>query len=359
MLDGDAAGRHLVLHVPGAQLHHRCLSRHAARAPRAWWTWRPSSRSSRNWWPARSSAPRTCCREVEGDATLLARRRPLGPAADGVGLLQEAGDCRQRRPGRRQGLRARGAGLRDPVGGRLRLRDPDLRGLLGLQRHRARHGALVRLRADGQLRPSVSGARARRTSGAAGTSRSPPGSATTSTSRSAARARASAASWRTSWRRSCSRASGTARAGTTSCGASITACCWWRAASAAACSGDAAPGTGMARLRAAADRRHVRAGVHRLADVPRDRHHDAAARPHAVAGRRARRSSARPATRCACACCRTRCRSSCRACGWRLRRDRAEPSWPAIVDGLLVGLLFAAILVFRSQASLDFIYFQF
>ena len=42
-----------------------------------------------------------------------------------------------------------------------------------------------------------------------------------------------------------------------------------------------------------------------------------------------------------------------------LRRDRAEPSWPAIVDGALVGLLFAAILVFRSQASLDFIYFQF
>ena len=42
-----------------------------------------------------------------------------------------------------------------------------------------------------------------------------------------------------------------------------------------------------------------------------------------------------------------------------LRRDRAEPSWPAIVDGVLVGVLFAAILVFRSQASLDFIYFQF
>jgi hypothetical protein len=42
-----------------------------------------------------------------------------------------------------------------------------------------------------------------------------------------------------------------------------------------------------------------------------------------------------------------------------LRRDRAEPTWPAAVDGLLLGLLFAAILVFRSQASLDFIYFQF
>ena len=40
-------------------------------------------------------------------------------------------------------------------------------------------------------------------------------------------------------------------------------------------------------------------------------------------------------------------------------RERAEPTWPAIVDGVLVGVLFASILVFRSQASLDFIYFQF
>ena len=60
--------------------------------------------------------------------------------------------------------------------------------------------------------------------------------------------------------------------------------------------GDQRPALGW-RLCAAADRRHVRAGVHRLADVPRDRHHDADARPHAVAGRRARRSSARRATR--------------------------------------------------------------
>lgn len=40
-------------------------------------------------------------------------------------------------------------------------------------------------------------------------------------------------------------------------------------------------------------------------------------------------------------------------------RDRGEPARLAIVDGVLVGMLFAAILVFRSQASLDFIYFQF
>jgi alginate O-acetyltransferase complex protein AlgI len=42
-----------------------------------------------------------------------------------------------------------------------------------------------------------------------------------------------------------------------------------------------------------------------------------------------------------------------------LWRARGEPARPAIVDGLLVGLLFAAVLVLRSQASLDFIYFQF
>ena len=42
-----------------------------------------------------------------------------------------------------------------------------------------------------------------------------------------------------------------------------------------------------------------------------------------------------------------------------LWRERGEPARPAIVDGLLVGLLFAAVLVLRSQASLDFIYFQF
>ena len=42
-----------------------------------------------------------------------------------------------------------------------------------------------------------------------------------------------------------------------------------------------------------------------------------------------------------------------------LWRARGEPARPAVVDGLLVGLLFAAVLVLRSQASLDFIYFQF
>ena len=42
---------------------------------------------------------------------------------------------------------------------------------------------------------------------------------------------------------------------------------------------------------------------------------------------------------------------------WRGRGG--DPRRPVLVDGLLVGALFAGILVFRSRASMDFIYFQF
>ncbi len=45
--------------------------------------------------------------------------------------------------------------------------------------------------------------------------------------------------------------------------------------------------------------------------------------------------------------------------GASAKEGGGDPSRPAIVDGLLAGALFAAILVFRSRASLDFIYFQF
>ena len=76
---GDAAGRHLVLHVPGAQLHHRRLSRQAARARAACWTWRPSSRSSRNWWPAPSNARAHLLPQVEGE-------RRFSPDAARTGL---------------------------------------------------------------------------------------------------------------------------------------------------------------------------------------------------------------------------------------------------------------------------------
>jgi hypothetical protein len=43
----------------------------------------------------------------------------------------------------------------------------------------------------------------------------------------------------------------------------------------------------------------------------------------------------------------------------RGREDDADLSWRAIGQALLAGLALAAILVFRSQQSLDFIYFKF
>jgi hypothetical protein len=43
----------------------------------------------------------------------------------------------------------------------------------------------------------------------------------------------------------------------------------------------------------------------------------------------------------------------------RLREDEADLSWRAVGHALLAGLALAAILVFRSQQSLDFIYFKF
>jgi D-alanyl-lipoteichoic acid acyltransferase DltB (MBOAT superfamily) len=43
----------------------------------------------------------------------------------------------------------------------------------------------------------------------------------------------------------------------------------------------------------------------------------------------------------------------------RLRDDDADLSWRAIGQAVLAGLALAAILVFRSQQSLDFIYFKF
>ena len=77
---GGAARRHLVFHVPGAQLHHRRLSRHSFARAAAWWTWRPSSRSSRSWWPAPSNAPRTCCRrwKASGASRPTPRARACG-----------------------------------------------------------------------------------------------------------------------------------------------------------------------------------------------------------------------------------------------------------------------------------------
>ena len=78
-------------------------------------------------------------------------------------------------------------GLLRAVGRRVRVCDSDLRRLLGLHRHRARRGEVVRIRSDQELPAAVPRRPAPPTSGIAGTFRCRRGSAITSTSRSAAR----------------------------------------------------------------------------------------------------------------------------------------------------------------------------
>ena len=79
------------------------------------------------------------------------------------------------------------------AGGHRRLLGADLLRLQRLQRHRHRRRPAARLRAPRQLQRALRGAHASRTSGAAGTSRSRAGCATTCTSRWAATARAAGA----------------------------------------------------------------------------------------------------------------------------------------------------------------------
>ena len=225
VLTVHAAGRHLVLHLPGPQLHRGRLSRHPAGAAELRGRCHVRGAASRSSWPARSSGPRTCCRRSRARA--------------GSRWRQRARDCCSSRWGYFKKLV-----IADTVGitankvfsleapsfyllwaGVLRLRPPDLRRLLGVQRHRARHGAVARLRSDAELRSARTSRAGRATSGRAGTSRSRPGSATTCTCRSAARAAGSHASSATSCSPSCSRGCGTGQAGTTSSGAPTTGCC--------------------------------------------------------------------------------------------------------------------------------------
>ncbi len=76
-----------------------------------------------------------------------------------LGLLQEARHRGQRRRDRQQGVRPAVAGVRGALGRRVRVRDPDLRRLLRLHRHRARHRPLARVRPGPQLRSPVPGVR--------------------------------------------------------------------------------------------------------------------------------------------------------------------------------------------------------
>ena len=90
---------------------------------------------------ARSCARRCCCRRSTRPRTIDARADPRRRVADLLGLLQE--DGRRRQPRRRRQHRVRAAdridGGVDVLLGDLRLRVPDLRRLLGLLGHRARH----------------------------------------------------------------------------------------------------------------------------------------------------------------------------------------------------------------------------
>ncbi len=191
-LQRDPAGRHLVLHVPGDELHDRRLSRRAARPPQP-----ARRRGVRVVLPAPGRrpdsaglVPAAAGRGRRGAST--SRRRGAGCLLICWGFFKKLVIADNVGVDRQQGVRARRPVVLAAVVWRVRVRDADLRGLLGLHRHRARDVAVAGVRADRELRSPVSGALARRTSGGAGTSRSRPGSATTSTSRSAARAPARA-----------------------------------------------------------------------------------------------------------------------------------------------------------------------
>ncbi len=182
---GGAAHRHLVLHVHGVELCHRHLP--------------PSA-------PAGASVGLGALPVVlppSARRSDRARRRAVAPTAPAPGsdgrrllarlvvdhgrALQEGRDllvCLERHCG--AGLHGSGAAL--CAGGGLRcvgLRGADLLRLQRLHRHRHRPGAPPRDSLPDQLRRALHGAQLCRTSGAAGTSPSRAGCATTSTSRSA------------------------------------------------------------------------------------------------------------------------------------------------------------------------------
>ena len=123
------------------------------------------------------------------------------------------------------------------------------------------------------------------------------------------------------------------------------------------------------RARPPADRRDVPAGARRLADVPGDRHADAAATPVAGAmgelgaGPRGRSGAGADAAAVRSAALRGRRVGRVVAPparpGRRSPAPNCSPPGVAGVSGRARGLLLAGMLLFRSRASLDFIYFQF
>ncbi len=95
--------------------------------------------------------------QVESPRRFSIERARSGFCPDLLGVLQEAGDRRQRRGHRQQGVRAARSVVLAAVVWRVRVRDPDLRRFLRLHRHRSRNLALARLRADGELRSPLLG----------------------------------------------------------------------------------------------------------------------------------------------------------------------------------------------------------
>ena len=149
-----AAGRHLVLHLPGAELHGGgVLGTHARAAQRR------GLRTVRRVLPAPGSRADHARHQPAGAGRAAAHlergSRAQRAGADRLGFLQEAGGRRQRRHHRQPRVQPRGSVVRDAVGGRVRLRPADLRGLLGLLGHRAGHGTVARVRAGAELQPPL------------------------------------------------------------------------------------------------------------------------------------------------------------------------------------------------------------
>ena len=150
---GHAADRHLVLHVPGAELRDR----HLPRRPRAGGAARlraSTSRSSRTSSPGRSCAPREFLPQLGQPRATRGASTRAAPSADRRRPVQEGGDRRlpRRRDRRRRVRRAGPHCVARGAGRRLRLRGPDLLRLLGYTDIADRPRAAARLPLPAELR---------------------------------------------------------------------------------------------------------------------------------------------------------------------------------------------------------------
>jgi D-alanyl-lipoteichoic acid acyltransferase DltB (MBOAT superfamily) len=94
--------------------------------------------------------------QIEQQRTFSAAAARDATCGDRVGPVQETGHRGQHRRDCEQGVRLAASGLLRAVGRRICVRDSDLCRLLGLHRHRARRGEVVRLRSHQELPASVS-----------------------------------------------------------------------------------------------------------------------------------------------------------------------------------------------------------